>query len=379
MFAGDLPDLTQVLARLRTVRHPEEVFGDLSGDARTMTDEGRRRYHRLAHVVHPDTRYGSADNADATEATALLNYWWERARAKITAGLYGRVGEAVLVQTRTREYTVTDLLAKGDKSSLYHAAFTLDGTTRRGIFKVARHADDNDLIENEARTLRALAEADTDGKFGAFFPSLIESMNYAERGTAARRANVLAYDPAVALPTDLVTLKGVRAAYPGGIDPRDMAWMWRRVLTALGYAHKHGVIHGAILPTHILIQPALHGLILIDWGYAVTIEANAALTAISADYEAWYPREVFDKQPPLSGHDIYMGARCMVELVGGDGASKTMPASMPDVLRRYFAWCMTEGARLRPQDAWTLRDEFDTVLERLYGARRFRAFTMPTT
>lgn len=376
MFAGDLPDLTQVLARLRTVRHPEEVFGDLSGDAKAMLDEGRRRYRRLALVVHPDTRYGSADNADATEATALLNYWWERTRAKIAAGLYGRVGEAVLVQTRTREYTITDLLAKGDKSSLYHAAFVMDGKQRRGIFKIARDASDNDLLDNEAAMLRKLTQIDKDGKFSAFFPTLVESISYAESGADARRANILVYDPAVALPTDLYTLKEVRAAYPNGIDPRDMAWMWRRVLAALSFVHASGVIHGAVLPTHILIEPAQHGLILIDWGYAVNIGGDP-IRAVSGDYEAWYPAEVFDKQPPLTGHDIYMGARCMIELVGGDGASKRIPSTMPDAMQRYFEWCLTEGARLRPQNALKMRDEFDSLLERLYGARRFREFKMP--
>lgn len=377
MFAGDLPDLTQVLARLRTVRHPEEVFGDLSGDQKIMLDEARKRFRRLAYVVHPDTRYGSADNADATEATALLNYWWERTRAKIAAGLYGRAGEAVLVQTRTREYTITDLLAKGDKNSLYHAAFIVDGKQRRGIFKVARHASDNDLLENEAAALRKLADGDKDGKFSAFFPTLVESINYAESGADGRRANILAYDPAVALPTDLYTLKEVRAAYPNGIDPRDMAWMWRRVLAALSFAHSVGIVHGAVLPTHILVEPAQHGIILIDWGYAVNIGSGGYIRAISADYEAWYPTEVFDKQPPLAGHDIYMGARCMIELIGGDGAAKRIPSTVPDAMRRYFEWCLTEGTRLRPQDALKMRDEFDRLLERLYGARRFREFKMP--
>ena len=86
---------------------------------------------------------------------------------------------------------------------------------------------------------------------------------------------------------------------------------------------------------------------------------------------------MFDKQPPLTGHDIYMGARCMIELVGGDGASKRIPPTVPDAMRRYFEWCMTEGTRLRPQDALKMRDEFDSLLERLYGARRFREFKMP--
>jgi hypothetical protein len=32
---------------------------------------------------------------------------------------------------------------------------------------------------------------------------------------------------------------------------------------------------------------------------------------------------------------------------------------------------------MRPQDAWDLLREFDAVIERLYGERRFREFAMP--
>jgi hypothetical protein len=373
---ADLPDLAGLLAHFRAVRHPEEVFGDLPGAGRAMLEEARRRYVKLAFVVHPDTRYAAADTAEATEATALLNYWWERARAKIAAGLYGRMGEAVLIQTRLREYTVTDLLAKGDKSSLYHCAFTLDGQARRGIFKIARDPADNDLLRSEADILRHLMDADTDGTFAGYFPHLTEAFGYHDGGTT-RQALVLRYVTEIALPTELYSLREVRAAYPDGVDPRDMAWMWRRTLTAIGWAHRQNIIHGALLPTHILIQPRLHGVILIDWAYAVRSDAREPIRALSAEYEAWYPAEVFAKEPPLNGHDIYMAARCMVDLMGGDPLRKTFPASVPDALQRYFLWCMTEGARMRPQNAWNLLKEFDSVIERLYGKRTFREFRMP--
>ena len=37
-----------------------------------------------------------------------------------------------------------------------------------------------------------------------------------------------------------------------------------------GEAHINGVIHGAVLPEHLLIHPEFHGLVLIDWTCAVT-------------------------------------------------------------------------------------------------------------
>jgi hypothetical protein len=48
--------------------------------------------------------------------------------------------------------------------------------------------------------------------------------------------------------TGFHSLAEVRAAFPAGIDPQDAAWMWRRLLVAVGAAHRAGVIHGAVLP-----------------------------------------------------------------------------------------------------------------------------------
>ena len=31
--------------------------------------------------------------------------------------------------------------------------------------------------------------------------------------------------------------------------------MWRRLLVAVGAAHRAGVIHGAVLPEHVMIHP----------------------------------------------------------------------------------------------------------------------------
>ncbi len=45
------------------------------------------------------------------------------------------------------------------------------------------------------------------------------------------------------------SLTEVGTAYPDGVDPRDAAWMWRRLLVGLGFAHRAGVLHGAVLPT----------------------------------------------------------------------------------------------------------------------------------
>ena len=86
------------------------------------------------------------------------------------------------------------------------------------------------------------------------------------------------------------SLAEVRSAFPAGLDPRDAAWMWRRLLVAIGAAHRAGVIHGAVLPEHVLIHPAEHGLVLVDWCYSVSGPARrgpghrAALPALVPEH-----------------------------------------------------------------------------------------------
>ena len=41
-----------------------------------------------------------------------------------------------------------------------------------------------------------------------------------------------------------------------------MAWVWRRLLTIVGFAHANHVVHGAVLPPHVVIEPKEHKLLL---------------------------------------------------------------------------------------------------------------------
>lgn len=372
------PNVKITLQRVKEALRPEDIFGVLGGTPDEQLETARSTYRRLARQIHPDIVPDHLDDA-ATEATATLNRLWQLAQARIQAGTYGKAtSNAVVITTRQRTYTIGEPLAKGDIANLYHCAFAVDGRDVQGIFKVSRNPADKDLIENEADMLEHLAGGADYPQFAPYFPHLVENVVYRDASAAGkRRANILCWTEEIASPASLYTLVEVREHYQDGIDPADMAWMWRRVLVALGYAHQQGVVHGAVLPTHLLIEPDMHGLVLIDWSYAVQTASGKPISAISNPYEKWYPPEIFDKQPPLFGHDIYMGAKCMVYLLGGDPLSGDMPAGVPPRMGRYFKWCMQAGGRSRPQDAWKLLEEFDDILESLYGPRRFREFKMP--
>jgi hypothetical protein len=89
--------------------------------------------------------------------------------------------------------------------------------------------------------------------------------------------------------------------------------------------------------------------------------------AIVPAYRDWYPAEVPARQRPGPGTDIAMATRCMTNLMG---------ARAPGPLRAFAAGCELPALSNRPDDAWRLLDEFDGVLARLYGPRRFRPFRL---
>ena len=156
-----------------------------------------------------------------------------------------------------------------------------------------------------------------------------------------------------------------------------MAWMWRRLLLALSHAHERAVIHGAVLPTHVLIHPEAHGLLLIDWCASVQQSGLTGrhIPAIDAEYAAWYPPSVLAKVPPTPAVDLEMGLRCMVYLLGGDPLAVAVPPRVPAPIQAY----LQAALRTSPveSDAGQLYRDFADLLAAHWGRRRFTPFAMP--
>ncbi|TDD64866.1 molecular chaperone DnaJ [Actinomadura rubrisoli] len=356
----DIDELDDALARLDRVRVPADLFGD-------DTAEAARRYRRLARLVHPDATGGRT-----REAFIRLNALWRA---------YGRA-DAAVITTRHRSYVLGGDPISGDLAELYPAE--AEGVPGRLLLKMPRDPRDNDLIEREADALRALAN-DGDRRLAPYVPRLVESFRHRDEATGAQRQV-----NATAALEGFRSLAEVGRAFPGGVDPRDAAWMWRRLLAGLGFAHRAGVLHGAVLPHHVMIHPDEHGLVLVDWCYAVVAAPHGhpadpsggpadppgapagpsgRIPAMVDRYAGWYPPEVPARRAAGPATDIAMATRCMTELMG-DKAPKAM--------RSFARGCMLPARARRPSDAWRLLAELDELLERLYGLRRFRPFHLPT-
>jgi hypothetical protein len=157
-----------------------------------------------------------------------------------------------------------------------------------------------------------------------------------------------------------------------------MAWIWRRLLIALGHAHDLEVIHGAVLPTHVLIHPADHGLLLVDWTASVQQprSTGARIPVMSDAYASWYPPSVPAGLPPTPATDIEMALRCMVELLGGDPLTGALPPTVPAPIQAYLGGALKTAAV--QTDAWRLYRDFSTLLASVWGKRQFIPFTMPS-
>ena len=134
----------------------------------------------------------------------------------------------------------------------------------------------------------------------------------------------------------------MRLAYPGGIDARTAVWMWRRILEVLGWAHRCGISHRAVLPEHILVHPRDHRVLLVGWS--------------SATGDLSFSRD-----------DLRSSARCTLDLTKGD-----VPAPLGALL------VATASDRADVPEAWALsRAVADAAGLAAFGPPKFHPFTMP--
>ena len=96
------------------------------------------------------------------------------------------------------------------------------------------------------------------------------------------------------------TLDDVLAHHVGGLrDPRHAVWLWRRVLEVLAYVHGAGWTHGDLRPSHWLVHPGNHGVLLTGWAQA----RRGGSVARDLMQSAWTVRALLhgdsDGPPPL--------------------------------------------------------------------------------
>lgn len=378
-------NIDYVASALALATRPEDVFGQLPGkNPQAQTKALKKIFHQLARTAHSDL---VADRRADLVMKDLLA-WRVQALDRIRSGKYGtracparpRSGSvpsgSAVIRTRARTYVIAEALASGDLADLYLAKSSSNDTDQAVVLKIARQPNDQDLLTREARVLKRLGQTanHNDRHFRRYLPTLHEA-SAVTINDQSRALNVLRpYNDT----RRYFSLAQVIAAFPQGLDLRSAAWMISRLLEVLAWTHRQGLLHGAVLPEHVLINEAHHGAKLIDWCYSVEDwPSGKRVDAISVTYRSWYPPEVLAKSPANPATDIYLAAGCAAALLGGDGATGQLPNSVPSRVARILAACRIPNPHRRYQNTFELYADFRQALEQQYGPPCFTSFQMP--
>jgi serine/threonine protein kinase len=226
-----------------------------------------------------------------------------------------------------RTYLVLGLLARGD-SSYVHFARWVKRLGELVVIKVLRCTDDADLMRREHAFLERLHQSPVTGseRLASRIPEPI-ALGPVSDGSTHRLAAVHRWRSGF-----LHTLEDVRREHPRGVDPKVAVWTFKRLLEVLHWSHRSGVVHGAVVPPHVLIHPRDHGAMLLGWSTAVATSSDAAsrLVAKSRAWKRWYPAD--GSVGPA--HDITMAARCVVWASGTDAFDQPgrLPGGLAELL-----------------------------------------------
>jgi len=328
---------------------PHTVLGV---DRSASPDAIHAAYKRLAVRYHPDRNPGDtiAEKRfkDVTEAYRAL-----------TASTTSADNPPSVPAAQLGDWLIGEGLRRGGIADLYRV--TSAKNSRAGILKIARSARDNPLLTAEAEALKQIAVGvAADPGLGRYFPAVLDSFE-----ASGRRANVLS------LAEDCLSLSAIREHFSKAnqIDFRHIVWMGNRVFEVLGIVHRQGVVHGAILPQHLLYRPADHGLVIVDWTCG-TFAGRGHVPYLVPAMRAHYPPEVLAKRAPSPATDIYMTASALSYIIG--------KVPTPRAFKPLFDWCLAESPAARPSDPWDLLEKWKAAAKTTYGEPRFVPLTLPS-
>lgn len=338
-------ELRTAADRVAKAKSAEDVVGPDDAGRKRRVRELSKLLHPDAWSAHPPARK-AAEQAFAALQLLLAN---EHTKARAAGGTF-------TVTTKKRSYAVDGLAFAGTVANLYHCTYERDGKVKQGLLKLPRSVRDNDLIQAEAQALKKIWA--TGKKRTAFFPRIEDAFKHRDRATRIDRQALVTRRL-----DGFVSLADVKAAYPDGLDARDLAWIWRRCLAAVSLLSELEIVHGSLVPEHILIHPHEHGVQLC--GFTSSVPAGQTIKVLGGGPRWLYAPEVKAKEEATHATDLYTLHKTMQYMLHRD-APKQFSAFIRGV-------CFDRPA-VRPHDARVLLGEYDELLERLYGPRRFRVF-----
>jgi hypothetical protein len=389
---NDLASISAVLTKLVTAETFTDVFGDVPGASVELRRRSlRQSFAHLVKIVHPD-HAPEAVKDEAQEAFQLLDTFYrsaDRCLENRTYHLKFQKGQpfavvkpldkdsVVALQSPTAMYIMSALPTwKGDFSSIYKARIQKGGVRVEDVaVKVSKNPKYNPLLQWEAQVLQRFHNpkgSDSLKAISTFVPKVLDSFLAPGKDGKRFQATVTSLRPG------LVSLTEVINAFPMGLDPKDAAWIFRRVLAQVAAAKAVRVVHCCMTPDHILVDPVTHAPLHIGWTHSVddplVSRKRIMLTVDRWDY--MYPPEVFEKALPDQKTDIFMAGMTMIKLLGGDSNTRKVPSVVPPEVAQSILHCVEESPNRRPSSAVNALERFTKAVRAAWG-REYRPLTMP--
>lgn len=391
-------ELEFIAEKIGGVSCPEDIFGTIGEKGDSAQKKSKllgKEFKRLARKVHEDLYSHPTDKAIAHNAFIELGRMHDRANERIKAGVYGdrtkvisspdgaASSDPVLIKGKYSRYAS---FAAGDIADLHAAYHEVVGKRHEVLLKYARDEADNELLEAERDHLEDLHKKLDDkikdpNSWQNAIPRVFDSFRIDDGTGSKRRMNVLEkFD-------GFYSVEQIRTLLPNGVDGRTVAWMWKRLILLIDWTYRLGYVHGAVLPPHVMFYPdndgatfrdvRKHSIRLVDWCYSRKLGAGVKLLAWAPQYKDYYAPEVINKTALGPWTDLYMGAKTMLLLIGGDPVKNVFPAHIPKEIAACIRKCLEVDPRLRPRDPQDYFDEFTQVLKGVYGASKYHDFNLP--
>jgi len=158
----------------------------------------------------------------------------------------------------------------------------------------------------------------------------------------------------------------------GAMEPETVAWITERILNALNYIHRHGVVHGDLKPQNIIVQEDRHMAVLVDFGLSMVKPTGSAEAKGFTPYFA--PPEEIAGKPLIPESDYYsLGMTMIYALSGGPEyvERKMVPKDVPEEMCAFIKRLIARDVNSRPQ--YGKEDLCDTIVElrkKVFGRHR---------
>ncbi len=322
----------------------QELFGKNEKRAKNI-------YRRYARMVHPDMFSLDNEKAQAEKSFKKLNNLWDTYCHKSGSIPSPAKPKKNTIKTRKREYSLGEKVEGDPFYNRFNATYD-DGHIPVMALITANNTD-SDLAENHIEKIQEIKDKVSPDYLG-FYPHFVEAFKYTDGGTTHQGIIQTRHD-------EFVPFSEIMEKYPNGINGRNLAWIFKRMLVAVGNVHEIGLVHGAIGLDSFYVNAPDHGVILDDWQYAR--HNGETLVAVPEKLRSEYPEKYLKKAELSHSLDINLCAKLALKLLSDDE---------PKQLRIFLKVCLKE----KTMTAKELLYEFNLLLERLYGPPKFSVLTL---